>query len=189
MSAAVIAAVSCVAETKVVARLLPFHCTVELETKFDPFTVSVKPAPPWRTDVGDSEETTGVGLSIVKDSAADAPPPGLGFVTVMLAVPAAAISLAVMPTVSCVADTNVAVRLELFHCTVELEMKLLPFTVSVKALPPAVADAGAVEMMDGTGLDGGDEVDPEEPPPQPATSIMAMDRTGIRIRDFGMLPS
>ena len=53
-----------------------------------------------------------------------------------------------------------------FHCTVELEMKLLPLTVSVKALPPTVVDAGEVELTVGTGLGGGCEFDPpdEEPP-------------------------
>ena len=57
-----------------------------------------------------------------------------------------------------------------FHCTVELEMKLLPLTVSVKALPPTVVDAGEVELTVGTGLGGGCEFDPpdEEPPPHPA---------------------
>jgi len=47
---------------------------------------------------------------------------------------------------------------------------LLPYTVSVKALPPAVADAGEIELIDGTGLEGGGVVVPpdDEPPPQPA---------------------
>ena len=46
-------------------------------------------------------------------------------------------------------------------------MKLLPLTVSVKALPPTVVDAGEVELTVGTGLGGGCEFDPpdEEPPP------------------------
>src|SRR6267143_1859986 len=46
MSAAEIAAVTCVAETYVVARAAPFHCTTELEIKFVPVTVSVNCAAP-----------------------------------------------------------------------------------------------------------------------------------------------
>ena len=45
-SLAEIAALSCVALIYVVVRALLFHCTVEPETNPDPFTVSVKPAPP-----------------------------------------------------------------------------------------------------------------------------------------------
>ena len=46
MSLAKIAAVNCVPLTKVVARALPFHCTVEVATKFVPVTVIVNPVPP-----------------------------------------------------------------------------------------------------------------------------------------------
>ena len=45
MSVARMAAVNRVALTKVVVRLLPFHCTTELLIKFVPFTVNVKAAP------------------------------------------------------------------------------------------------------------------------------------------------
>ena len=41
----VIAAVTCDELTKVVVLLVPFHCTVAPETKPEPFTVRVKPAP------------------------------------------------------------------------------------------------------------------------------------------------
>jgi hypothetical protein len=46
VSAAKIAAVSCVALTKVVARGIPFQLTTDPATKFVPFTTSVKPDEP-----------------------------------------------------------------------------------------------------------------------------------------------
>src|SRR5437660_12809738 len=55
MRAAGTVAVSCVAETKAVASGLPFHFTVEPETKFVPFTVSVNCAPHAAVHVGLSE--------------------------------------------------------------------------------------------------------------------------------------
>lgn len=64
-SAAVIAAVSWVELTKVVVRLLPFHLTTLLGTKFVPFTVRVKAAAPGVADVGLSEAIAGTGLLIV----------------------------------------------------------------------------------------------------------------------------
>ena len=53
---------SCGLLTNVVARLLPFHCTVELEMKFEPFTVRANPALPAVTLEGESELTLGAGL-------------------------------------------------------------------------------------------------------------------------------
>lgn len=45
-------------------------------------------------------------------------------------------------------------------------MKFVPFTVSVKAAPGAVADAGDKDAMPGVGLDGGGLLPPPPPPPQ-----------------------
>jgi hypothetical protein len=138
----------------------------------DPFTVRVNDGPPSSADAGDKEEMDGAGLLIASDVAADVPPPGEGLTTVTLALPAAAMSAAVIAAVSCVAETKVVGRPEPLHCTVEFEMKLVPFTVKVKAAPPAVTDDGESEPMDGSGLDGGAELDPDDPPPQPNTPIM-----------------
>jgi hypothetical protein len=52
---------------------------------------------------------------IVNVSALEVPPPGVGFTTVMAAVPTAAMSAAVMAAVNCVALTNVVVRALPFH--------------------------------------------------------------------------
>ena len=72
--------------------------------------------------------------------------------TVTLAVPAVAMSAARIDAVTWVEETYVVVRFEPFHLTTELEMKLVPFTVRVKAAPPAVADEGLRLVVVGTGL-------------------------------------
>ena len=54
--------------------------------------------------------------------------------------------------VTCVADTNVVVRLVPPKPTTEPVMNPVPFTVSVKAGPPAVAELGLRLLMVGAGL-------------------------------------
>jgi hypothetical protein len=58
-------AVSCVEETNVVASAVAFHFTVEVETKFVPFTVNVNCAPPAVAQVGLSELIVGVALIVI----------------------------------------------------------------------------------------------------------------------------
>lgn len=48
--------------TKVVAKLLPFHCTLEPEMKFEPTTLRVKAGPPCWLLFGDKAATAGPGL-------------------------------------------------------------------------------------------------------------------------------
>ncbi len=60
-SEALIDACSCVLETKVVDRALPFHCTVESAGKFVPSTLSVKAGPPTTAELG-TREIEGVGI-------------------------------------------------------------------------------------------------------------------------------
>lgn len=120
---------------------------------------------PRTTEAGLTEiVTVGAGL-MVKLSWFEVPPPGVGFTAVTFAVPADATSEAEMEAVNCEALTKVVDRALLFHSTVAPETKLLPFTVSVKAPPPAIADPGEMELMDGAGLEGGGAGLPEEPPP------------------------
>ena len=102
--------------------------------------MSVKAAPPAAALPGESEVKVGVEAPvIVKVRAFDTAPPG--FCTVTEALPAAAIS-AVIAAVSWVALTKVVVRFAPFQRTTEPLTKLLPFTVSVKAGPPAAALVG-----------------------------------------------
>src|SRR5512134_2654879 len=154
MSAAVIDAVSCVAETNVVVRLAPFHRTTEPATKFVPFTVSVNAAPPAVAEVGERVDTVGTGLLAVigNDTCPEVPPPGVGLNTVTCAVPAVAMSAAAIDAVTRVAETNVVVRLVPFHRTTEPATKFVPFTVNVNAAPPAVAEVGERVVNVGTGL-------------------------------------
>src|SRR4029077_7723005 len=137
MSAAVLAAGVLVLLTKVVARALPFHCTTEPATKFVPATVSVNAVLPAVALLGDTEVSVGTGLLIVNVTALEVPPPGVGEKTVTEAVPAVAMSAAVMAAVSCVPLTKVVARALPFHCTTEAATKFVPVTVRVKALPPA----------------------------------------------------
>jgi len=59
------AAVSCVEETNVVASAVAFHFTVEVETKFVPFTVKVNCGPPAAAQVGLSELMVGAALIVI----------------------------------------------------------------------------------------------------------------------------
>ena len=72
--------------------------------------------------------------------------------TVTEAVPAAAISEARIAAVNCVADPYVVVRFDPFQRTTEPFTKFVPFTVSVKAAPPAVAELGLRLDVVGSGL-------------------------------------
>jgi hypothetical protein len=58
-------AVSCVDETNVVASAVAFQFTVEVETKFVPFTVNVNPGPPAAAQVGLSEPIVGLALIVI----------------------------------------------------------------------------------------------------------------------------
>jgi hypothetical protein len=152
MSAAEIAAWSCVALTKAVVRADPFQRTTEVATKLLPVTVRVKLAPPAIRLLGESALVPGKGLLTVNVRAPDVPPPGAGVNTVTDAVPAVAMSLARMAAVSWVLLTNVVVRLAPFHRTTEPATKLLPVAVSVNPAPPAVRLLGASELSTGAGL-------------------------------------
>jgi hypothetical protein len=107
----------------------------------------MKAAPPAVAELGLKLVIAGAGGLIVKPTALEADPPGL--VTLTLALPAAAIRLAATDAVSCVALTNVVGMAVPFHLTVEPDKKPVPFTVRVKAAPPAVAEVGLTPVMPG----------------------------------------
>jgi hypothetical protein len=82
----------------------------------------------------------------------EVPPPGAGFVTVMLDVPAVVKSLAGMEAVTWVALTKLVVRGEPLKFTIESVTKLVPFTVNVKAASPTFLLVGEMLVVVGTGL-------------------------------------
>ena len=141
-------AVSCVEETKLVARGAPFQFTVEVETKFVPLTVNVNCGSPAEAQVGLSELMAGAALIVnvaAPEFVAQVP-------TVTEAVPGVAMSAAGTVAVSRVEDTNVVASGLPFQFTVEVETKLLPFTVSVNCGPPAAVQFGLSELIVGAVL-------------------------------------
>src|SRR5438105_8785963 len=89
---------------------------------------------------------------MVNVCALDVPPPGVGFTTVIEAVPGVAMRAAVTVAVSCVEETNVVASVVAFHFTVEVETKFVPFTVMVNDEHPAGYEFGLSEVVVGTGL-------------------------------------
>jgi hypothetical protein len=181
MSAAVIAAVNEVALTNVVTRALPFTCATDELMKFVPVSVIVNPAPPALIVLGEIAVSVGTGFGAVIVNISEfenvpigppcgrillAPPNSTsGINTWTVAVPTAAISAAVIAAVNCVALTNVVVRFPPFHCTMAVFRKLLPFTVSVNAAPPAAAELGDREVNTPTGVLTKNVWEFEVPPP------------------------
>ena len=87
------------------------------------------------------------GVTTVKLTAFDVVPPGL--VTVTLKLPAMAMSEARMAAVSCIALTNVVARALPLKLTLEPLRKFVPFTVKVRAGPPAMALVGEILVIVG----------------------------------------
>src|SRR5213594_3310464 len=148
------AAVTWAELTKVVERSAPFQRTTDVEMKLLPLTVSVKPAPPAMAEVGLMLVMLGTGFAavIVNVTEFEVPPPGDGLKTVTAALPALAMSLCGIEAVSWPALTKVVERSAPFQRTTDVEMKLLPLTVSVKPAPPAMAEVGFMLVMLGTGF-------------------------------------
>ena len=133
-------------------RAEPFQSTTDPETKFVPFTVSVKPELPASVDVGEIEVVVGIGLLIVNVCAAEVPPPGAGVTTVTDTVPAIAMSVAGTIAVNVVLVTNVVESGDPFQSAVEEAKKLDPLSVNVNCAPPAVVDVGLMESRTGVEL-------------------------------------
>jgi hypothetical protein len=168
-------AANCVAVIRVVGSAAPFHCTTDPEANPLPITVSVNAAPPVVAALG--LRLIIVSALIVKLTPLEAPPPG--FATDTVAVPAEATRLAGTAAINCVALMNVVVRAVPFHCTVHPLTSPDPFTISVKAFPPAVADEGLKVLIIGPGLIV--KVAPEDVTPPLATLIVAVPGEAIRL--------
>ena len=120
-----------------------FHCTTALESKPEPFMVSVKTGPPATAKLGLSEVMTG---EMVKVALFEVTPLST---TVTAAVPAVAMRLPVTVAVNCVVPVEIMLSAVPFHSTTALESNPVPFTVSVKAAPPAFAELGLSEVITG----------------------------------------
>src|SRR5207237_1162666 len=151
--AAVSCALTCVALTRVVGRSAPPRRTIELLLKFVPFTVNVNAASPAVLLAGTMVVTVGAGLLTVRlTTLVEGPPAGAGLKTTTGYVPAIATSAAVSCAINCVALTSVVGRSTAPRRTMELLLKLLPFTVNANAASPAVLLVGAMLASVGTGL-------------------------------------
>ena len=106
-SVAGMVAVNAVELTNVVDTGLALKLTTELALKLEPLTESVNAGLPTAILVGEMLFKTGSGLFTVKVDAAEVPPSGAGFVTVIEKEPAAATLEAEIAAVSDVELTNV----------------------------------------------------------------------------------
>src|SRR5579864_6814599 len=80
---------------------------------------------------------------------AELPPFATPLSTVMIDVPALAMSDALIVAISCVDERNVVGRAEPLTLTADVGIKLLPFTRMLNAAPPALADPGFKNTMAG----------------------------------------
>ena len=135
--------------------------------KFVPVTVRVNDGPPAVVEVGEILVVVGTGLFIVSVCAFEVPPPGAGFTTVMDAVPAVAISPAVIVAVTVVEEIKIVLRAEPLKSTVDDALKFVPLTVRVNCAPPAIVEMGEIEVVVGTGFLTVNVCAPEVPPPGP----------------------
>jgi len=164
-SAAVNCAVSCVALTNVVGRLLPLNRTIELALKLVPLTVNTKSASPASLFVGEILVSVGTGLLTVRLTGFELPPPGSELKTVIGKSPFATTSAAVICAVICVELTRVLGRSLPLKRTTELALKLVPLTVNTKAASPANLVVGEMVVTVGTGLLTARSLELEIPPP------------------------
>jgi hypothetical protein len=137
-------------------RFAPFQRTIDPLTKPLPVAVRVNAEPPAEIELGDRLVSDGTGLPpddpIVNVWPFEMPPPGVGFWTVTVAVPALATSAAAIAAVKRVGETKVVVRAVPFQRTVELGTKFVPLTVNVKAALPALVEFGAKLETVGAGF-------------------------------------
>src|SRR5438876_9128626 len=151
MSVGGMLAVTRPAFTNVVVRDAPFHSTVAPETKPLHSTVSVKPALPTVVLAGASAVSIGgpPGCVTVKVMGLEILPSR--FLTVMVTVPAVAMSAAVMLARTCMELYWRVDRGLPFQRSWTPFWKPSPSAMSVKAGPPAVAELGVSAVITGSG--------------------------------------
>ncbi len=130
----------------------PFQRMELVETKLVPTTLSLNVPLPTVTDAGLSDVSVGTGLSTVKTSAFEAPPPGAGLPTVIAGVPPARISALGTVALILVEEAYVVASALPFQRTVEAGRKDPPATVRVKLALPAALLVGEMKTILGVGL-------------------------------------
>jgi hypothetical protein len=103
---------------------------------------------------------------MVKVTALEVPPPGVGLVTVTDTAPAEAMAVEEIAAVNCVELTNSVGAAIPPKLTIEAVTKFVPLTVKVKFVPPAAPLVGETVAIVGVGLDApGETVEPADPQP------------------------
>ena len=138
--------------TTVAARTIPATETEEAVAKLLPVTVMLTGLEaPTSTVAGERLIAPGWALFTTSTAGADTPPPGLGFVTTTLNVPAAAVSAAVTGKVRLLAPETEAARGTPLTETVADAAKLDPaMAMVVGDAEPATRDDGVIVPMTGT---------------------------------------
>ena len=156
---------NCVALTYVAVWATALYVTVELERKFVPLIVKVCAAAPGAAEVGERLVMVGAGLSTVKFTEFDAPPPGAGLVTTTAKLPA--VTRSELPSVifNWVGLTKVGACATPWKVTIEVEMKFVPVMVRVWGVVPVVTEAGDRLVMVGAGLFTVRLIEFDAPPP------------------------
>ncbi len=161
---------SFVEETNEVCRFWPSRVTLDVGTKLLPVITSVV-AVPDEIELGETCMTDGLGLVTVNATEPpDIPPPGGGFVTVILLIAPAARFPAGITAVICVAEIKAVFKAWPLRFAVDDEIKPLPEIVTAVSGAPAATMLGAMLVTAGTGFGAGIGPGPlpVPPPPQPA---------------------
>ena len=116
-----------------------------------PVTTEMELVPAGKSDL--RIETEEAGFVTSRNVSFEVPPPGVGFVTVTVAVVDLAMSVARISTFNCDPLTNVVTRALPFHFTIEPDTNPVPFTVSVNPVLPGLMTFGTKgSLISGVGF-------------------------------------
>ena len=121
-------------------------------SKLDPFTVSVKPAPPTSALRGLRVVTVGTMSTTLKATAAPGPPPGVGLVTPTRSERGVANCACGIVTSIVVGVTELGVYVVPSNWTVAPLTKLVPFSCSCRSVDPFATEVGVRDTTLGSGL-------------------------------------